>query len=334
MRYKKTKNLLCLNLGLALLVIMIGFPKVNRAQDDVIRVNTELVTVPVSVMDRPGRYIIDLKKENFRLFEDEIEQEVAIFDSVEQPFSILLLVDVSEPMKDQMKNLSAAVDSFVRQLNPEDTLRVATFASDSNYLFKSTKIKDLQEPIKLKRHPYGYEETRLHVAVDTALKKTRLIEGRKAIVLFTDGLGDRSEWEQRNYDKAIENEAIIYTVQFDTVSQLISEEARKGLFRSEATRKRRENDVAQANNYMQTLADLTGGRRFQVADVLNLENLEKTFAEVANELRRQYSLGYYPKETDKKGELRKIKVQVNVPNVTVKLRKSYFLNSTNTTRRK
>ena len=110
-----------------MLVILTSFPKVDYAQDDVIRVNTELVTVPVSVMDKQGRYITNLKKEDFQLFEDGVEQEVAIFDSVEQPFSIVLLIDVSLSMTDQMKNLSAAVDSFVRQLNPDDTLNRCNF---------------------------------------------------------------------------------------------------------------------------------------------------------------------------------------------------------------
>jgi hypothetical protein len=115
---------------------------------------------------------------------------------------------------------------------------------------------------------------------------------------------------------------------------LISEEGGKGVFRSEAIKKSREGDVARANIYMPKPADLTGGRRFQVADVLNLENLEKTLAQVVNELRRQYGSGHYPKETDKNGELRKIKVRVNVPNAMVKSRDSCFINSTNITRRK
>ena len=100
------------------------------------------------------------------------------------------------------------------------------------------------------------------------------------------------------------------------------------------TKKNVHASTVQANDYMQKLADLTGGQRYQVADVSDLENLEKTFVQVANELRQQYSLGYYPKETDKNGELRKIKVRVNVPNATVKSRDSYFLNSTNITQRK
>jgi hypothetical protein len=104
---------------------------------------------------------------------------------------------------------------------------------------------------------------------------------------------------------------------------LISEEGGKGVFRSEAIKKSREGDVARANIYMPKPADLTGGRRFQVADVLNLENLEKTLAQVVNELRRQYGSGHYPKETDKNGELR-----------MVKSRDSCFINSTNITRRK
>lgn len=297
-----------------MLVFFIGFPTINYTQDDVVRVKTELITVPVSVMDKQGRYLTDLTKENFQLFENGVEQEVAVFEPVEQPFTIILLVDVSISMKDQKKNLSAAVDSFVRQLNPEDTLIYVSFAEDI-YYSKPVKIKDLKKAISIGTP--GGEETRIYDAVWSGLRKIRKFQGRKAIVLFSDGDGTGKYYSSRhNYEDATESEAIIYTVQFDTLSKFLKNKSLKeGV----------EKDIVRAGNYMQKLADLTGGRRYQVADVSDLENLEKTFAQVTDEIRRQYSLGYYPKETGKKGELRQVKVRVNVPNVSVRSRDSYIV---------
>jgi hypothetical protein len=105
-------------------------------------------------------------------------------------------------------------------------------------------------------------------------------------------------------------------VQFDTFSKFLKNKSlKKGV----------EKDIVRAGDYMQKLADLTGGRRYQARDASSLENLEKTFAQVANELRRQYSLGYYPKEAGKKGDLRQIKVRINVPNASVQSMDSYIV---------
>jgi hypothetical protein len=107
------RNIKFFNLGLAVLTFFIGFPAVNYTQDDAVPVKTELITVPVSVLDKQGRYITDLKKENFQVFEDGVEQEVAAFEPVEQPLTIIVLVDASISMKDQ-KDILSFVNSIPR----------------------------------------------------------------------------------------------------------------------------------------------------------------------------------------------------------------------------
>lgn len=313
MQHLKKKILITFNFGLVLLVYFIGFPTINYSQNEMIRVKTELVTVPVSVIDAQGQYITNLKLENFQLFENGIEQKNLVFKPVDEPLTIFFLIDISITMSDQMPKLSSTIDSFVRQLNSENTLAALTFGSEIDYLFKPTKIKDLQKGTKLGKYALG-SEARIYDGVWSALRKIRKFQGRKAIILFSDGVGiGKYHSAKDNYEDALESDAIIYTVQFDTSSDAGS---------SKIIKKSADKATAQADNYMQKLADLTGGRRYQVADV---SDLEKTFAQMTDELGRQYSLGYYPKETGKNKELRQIKVRVNVPNISVQSRDSYIV---------
>ena len=94
---------------------------------DVIRVNTTLVTLPVSVMDRGGRYIPNLRKEDFRLWEDGVEQDVAFFASVDKPFSLVLMIDTSGSTRFRLDDIQDAAIAFVNQLRPDDRVMVVSF---------------------------------------------------------------------------------------------------------------------------------------------------------------------------------------------------------------
>ncbi|MDT4895799.1 MAG: Ca-activated chloride channel [Acidobacteriota bacterium] len=148
-------------------------------------------------------------------------------------------------------------------------------------------------------------DTMIYDAVDDALKRMKKVRGRKAIVLFSDGYGAGIFADaKRNIRDAEEQDALIYTVQFDT------------LLSRENNLKR----VEEVNNYMRDLAQKTGGRHYQVE---NISDLGQTFGLVADELRRQYSLGYYPKMKLEARQRRQIKVKVRLPNLAVLARDSY-----------
>lgn len=280
-------------------------------QDDVIRVDTNLVTIPATVMDRNGRYVTDLQKENFQIVEDGIEQEVAFVAPVEQPFTILFLLDVSSSMGFSMEDLAEAANAFVSQLRPDDKLIAASFDDWVKVMCEDTKVSDLRKPIKLQRG----NSTWLYHAVDYALKRMKKTQGRgrKAIVLFSDGMDSRNFVSGKgNLRDAEEQDAVIYTVQFNSA-----------LFWSpfvKQNRKEFDKSIEVANNYMKNLAVKTGGRAYEVE---SLTDLRKTFGRVADELRRQYSLGYYPKKRLEQGERRQIKVKVTMPNLVVRFRESY-----------
>src|SRR5215510_15987192 len=91
---------------------------------DIIRVDTTLVTIPVSVMDRDGRYIPNLKKEDFRIWEDDVEQDVAFFASVDKPFSVVLMLDTSPSTQFRLEEIQDAAITFVNQLRPDDKVMV------------------------------------------------------------------------------------------------------------------------------------------------------------------------------------------------------------------
>src|SRR5688572_18663491 len=97
---------------------------------DIIRVDTTLVTIPVSVMDRDGRYMPNLKKEDFRVWEDDVEQDVAFFASVDKPFSVVLMLDTSPSTQFRLDEIQNAAISFVNQLRVDDRVMVVSFNAD------------------------------------------------------------------------------------------------------------------------------------------------------------------------------------------------------------
>ena len=180
------------------------------------RVNTSLVTIPVSIMDRNGRYIPDLRKEDFRIFEDGAEQEVAYFGAIEQPFTVALLLDTSGSTEFKIEEIQDAAIAFVDQLRPEDSVMVIEFDDSIDVLSEPTgDRRQLRNAIRRARSGGG---TRLYDAVDFTIQRLNRIKGRKAIVLFTDGVDttSRKASYESNVEDAEELDAIVYPVQYDT----------------------------------------------------------------------------------------------------------------------
>ena len=322
---------------------------------DVIRVNTTLVTLPVSVMDRDGRYIPNLRKEDFRLWEDNVEQNVAVFSSVDKPFSVVLMLDTSGSTRFRLADIQDAAITFVNQLRQDDRVMVVSFDDQVRVLAEFTSDRSrLREAIRRTQPGDG---TKLYDAVDLVMnQRLNSVTGRKAIVLFTDGVDTTSRHASysSNVRDAEELDALIYPVQYDTytdqggggsgwpgssrlpnsnadiLGQILGGIFRKGGGRSSGGgggvgTSRREYDLA--NRYLHELAERTGARNYQ-AD--STQNLSAAFANVAEELRRQYTLGYYPKTPAQAGQRRQIRVRVSQPNLAVRTRDSYVFNPSGT----
>src|SRR5207244_2356453 len=107
-------------------------------QDNVLRVNTTLVTVPIIAMDRHGKFVPDLQAKNFHVFEEGIEQEIAFFSSAEESATIALLLDVSDSTESHLASIQEAAIAFVDQLHPNDRIMVVAFDSQTQILTETT----------------------------------------------------------------------------------------------------------------------------------------------------------------------------------------------------
>ena len=317
-------------------------PAVHEEVDagDIIRVNTTLITIPVSAMDRDGRYVPNLQKEDFRIWEDGVEQDVAFFQSVDKPFSVVLMLDTSPSTKFRLEDIQDAAISFVDQLRSDDRVMVVSFNDDIRILSEfTTNRRRLHDAILRAMTDDG---TRLYDAVDMVInQQLNRVQGRKAIVLFTDGVDTTSRHADyySNVTDAQELDALIYPVQYDTRQDMnvpsmgsidIWGTILGGVFGGGRRRNRgtARNDYELADRYLLELANSTGGRDYK-AD--SLQNMSQAFANVAEELRRQYSIGYYPKRALQAGQRRFIRVRARQPNVAVRTRDSYIFNPSGAT---
>lgn len=297
-----------------------------KDDDDVVRVDTRLVTVHASVVDRDGKFIPDLQKDYFHLYEDGEEQNIAYFETTESPFTVALLLDTSDSTIFKLNEIQNAAIAFVDQLRSDD--RVIIFAFDVNVMKMCEATNDrakLRDAIRRTRTGGG---TSLYTMIDTTINDTlRNIQGRKAIILFTDGIDTTSvrATYSNTLDAAKELDAIIYTIQYQT-SDYATKRAEKlistGVSINIVTAKGEPLKVAyeRGTRYLRSLANNTGGR-FYYADTLS--SLTKTFVHIAKELSQQYSLSYYPENQDAKHPNRRIKVTVNFPKAVVKTRRGY-----------
>jgi VWFA-related protein len=196
-----------------------------------LKLETTVVTVPVVASDKNGNYIPDLKKEDFTISEDGVNQEIAFFAAVKEPFNVVLMLDMSASTGDEHREIQKAARDFVDQLEPADRLKVISFDDDVRDLCDFTSDR-----IELKRvidgtHPG--QGTKLYDAVHAALAALAPVQGRKAIVLFTDGVDMHSEWNAfaDNVKELEESGVIVYPIRYDTrqeTEQLVRQQQRAG----------------------------------------------------------------------------------------------------------
>jgi Mg-chelatase subunit ChlD len=183
---------------------------------ETVKIDTNLVTVPVIASSRTGSYIADLKKEEFTLSEDGVVQQVAFFATVNAPFHVVLMIDTSASTEEKLGQIQQAAIAFVDQLSAADKVKVISFDNDLRDLNEFTSDKTvLRGVIKQTRSGTG---TRLYDAVQLSLNALRPINQRRAIVLFTDGVDFHSD--SATFEATIrdldESGVIVYPIRFDT----------------------------------------------------------------------------------------------------------------------
>ena len=313
-------------------------------EGDVVRIDTNLVTVPVSVLDRQGRFISDLRREQFTVFENGVEQKIAYFEPTEKPFTVALLLDTSGSTFFHLWEIKEAAISFAKQLRPQDRVLVVTFDNLVMLLTEATNDSRVVTEVVQRNAITGFA-TRLYDALDLVIKqRLNKIDGRKAIVLFTDGVDTASY--QATYKSTLheieELDALIYPVYYDTTdfgeaqtrtnTTIVTTTLRRGSIPIFSTSGEiygtppasgpgtSPDEYKSAGRYLHQLADKTGGQLYQAND---RTQLSEAFSKIAEQLRHQYSLGYYPQTTPQGGERREIRVHVSQPDVAVRARDSY-----------
>ena len=183
---------------------------------DTLKTDTNLVTVPVIATDANGVYVPDLRQEEFAISEDGVPQQIAFFGKISMPFHVVLMLDTSSSTQDKLRLIQQAAYTFVQQLQPADRVKVISFDDQVRDLNEFTNNREtLRAAINGTRSGEG---TKVYDAVELALNTIRRIQGRKAIVIFTDGM----DWHS---DKATFNETvrwldeegvIVYPIRYDT----------------------------------------------------------------------------------------------------------------------
>jgi len=268
----------------------------------------DIVSLNVTVQDTAGHYITDLDQNEFPVFEDGAKQEISFFNRRQQPIALSLLLDSSASMEDKIEELQVAAKSFVRRLKPNDIAQVIDF--DSRVEIRQAFTGNIAELETAIGKTSAGGSTSLHNAIYIALKELKKVRAvseedvrRQALVVFSDGEDTSSLISfDEVLDLAKRSETAIYTIALRGVDTQT-----KG-FR-------------EAEFVMRQLAQETGGRSFFPAKI---EELSSVYAQIADELASQYTIGYTSKNGRRDGAFRRIVVQTARQGMTPRTKKGYF----------
>lgn len=309
----------------------------TEEDEDVVKFDTTIISIPVSVFERTGLYVPSLSQSNFQVFENGKEQEIAYFGSSDKPFTAVLLLDVSGSTSLKIEQIQDGAIAFVHQMMPQDKVMVISFDSGVKTLLEYSSDKNALEAA-IRKLKFG-GGTSLYDAVDKTLEKQlSKIEGKKAVVLFTDGVDTtsaRSSYESTVSD-AVESEAVIFPIYLNTYLDAVGIGGGGGPMQTPPTlggipgmgggqqsRQIAKEEYALGRRYLQDLANATGGRVYRPDN--SSRGLNSAFEGIAEELRSQYEIGYYPATKGQVGEKKQIKIRINRPNLIIRSRDSYVV---------
>lgn len=277
------------------------------AQDAVFRTSVSLVRVLVTVKDRQGAPALGLSKQNFRIYDNGADQEIAVFERhTEQPLSVAILLDTSGSTGKELKYETDSVIRFSRALfgegNPDD--RAALYSFNWEVVQRTAFTRSAQQIDKNLRGLKGEGGTSMYDALSFAARDIEEREGRHVMIVVTDG-GDTTS--SNTFHQALEKvqlaDAVIYPILVMPIT----------------------NDVGRnigGENALTAFAEGTGGHVF--APSIGSQ-LDEAFAQILRELRTQYLIGFYPKNVPKtKDRFHKLKVTVDQPGLRVQTRSGYY----------
>ncbi|HKP47086.1 MAG TPA: VWA domain-containing protein, partial [Pyrinomonadaceae bacterium] len=293
------------------------------SEGDVIRVDSQLVTLNMSVVDRnTSRGLMGLTKSDFRLFENNNEQDILQFESSAAPFDLMLLIDLSGSTRDVVSLIKAAALRFVNAARPFDRIGVITFAGQPTVISPLTLNRQLLRD-RINAIDTIAGDTKLYDASDFAL--TQLLQDTKnarrtAVVLMSDGLdgnipgvqGDGSRLAYADLlNRVREFDGVLYTLWLNTEYESLSPlDTQPEAFDA-------------GHDRMQEMADAGGGVFYEVE---RLDDLAGAYERVVADLGTVYSLAYRPSDKVRDGKWRAIRVAVNRPNAVARGKRGYYAN--------
>ncbi len=282
------------------LVALASLAVVASQQPPTFRSGTQIVSLFVTVADAQKRLVPDLAQEDFEIFDNDKPQSIVYFDKSIRPISVVVMLDTSGSMTLSIDLLKRAAEQFLIRLLPDDKGRVGAF--NDKIQMSSRFTNDRDELVSSVRDlDYG-NGTRLWDAVAAALDELKNIEGRRVVLVFTDGDDTASKTGFGTIvDRARAEETMVYAIgleshYFDGV-RMVRSKPDRGLKR---------------------LADETGGGYFELEKT---SDLAPTFTQVASELHSQYVIGFTPAQLDNR--VHKLAVKMKRPGMTARARRSY-----------
>ena len=270
------------------------------AQGTVFKSGTEIVSLFVTVADAQGRLVPDLTKDDFEILDNDKVQSIIYFENVIQPISVVVMLDTSGSMTGSISLLKEAAEQFLLRLLPADQGRVGAFNDKIQISAHFTKNRD--ELIgDVKELDFG-NGTRLWDAVLMSLDELKGIDGRRVVLVFTDGEDTESRTRLgATIDRARLDDAMVYAIGLES-----------NFFNGQRMIR------SQPDGGLRKIADETGGGYFELKKTADLA---PTFTRVAQELHAQYVMGFTPTQLD--GKVHKLSVRIKKPGMTARARRSY-----------
>src|SRR3989454_832745 len=269
----------------------------KQDKDYVLSVDVDEVVLSVAVLEKDGRPVDALTKDQFTVFEDNTQQQIKTFKHEDIPLSLGLVIDNSGSMRSKRERVNSAALAFVRESNPDDETFIVNF-DDSAYLEQdfTGSIGDLIDALD---NIDARGETALYDALYLSAEHVKVgKKDKKALLLITDGEDNVSKYGINKVIEALKQSKVtLYTIRL-----LEENDQRGGMFKKPPSKK--------AKDELQKFADITGGQAFFPK---NIDEVEELVTHIAHDLRNHYTISYTPTNAKLDGSYREIAVKVNPP---------------------
>jgi Ca-activated chloride channel family protein len=264
------------------------------------KATTQIVSVPTTVLDAEGRLVPSLDQDQFTILDNGKPQNITFFQNDTQPFTVVVMLDYSASMTNSLDLLRAAAEQFLLRMLPKDKGQVGAFSDRIEFSGQFTNDRD-DLISALKDLQYG-NPTRLWDAVDQSIDMLKPVQGRKIVLVFTDGDDTYSKTGFGSVlDHARQDEVMVYAIGLQSVYFNGQRMVRSAPDRS-----------------LKKIAEETGGGYFELKKT---DELAPTFTRVAQELHSLYTIGFSPSVLD--GKEHKLDVKMKQTNMTARARKGY-----------